>query len=414
MIPNSLAIPAIRAQMGDWIYYIAQMPMDEIATRVALISEVYQSTTLSDLIQRTLTPNANSIAEYLRNQPQRFFNALVLGSFGGAPQWMELSVPDLLSNQQLPEHLAGRLGFLLFDGTESMFPIDGQHRVAGIRQAVNADDHLGAEDVAVIVVGHDVATAEGLARTRRLFTTLNRYAKPISKTDAIALDEDDVVAIITRQLIETDPLWRDKTSITLTRAMPVSDTANFSHLLTLYGSLDKFLRDKPASAWGRFKRHRPSDDVIEQYQRRATRLWQGLANAIEPLRVTRDAPPGPRLAAPYRSRAGGSLVFRPIGLEIIVDVVAWLVAEGQTIEEATAATARAPLALQELPWLNLLWDQINHRMITTKENREAAALLLYYGLGGQLANRRKTPDALRIELGGLMNVPPRRVILARF
>lgn len=33
-------------------------------------------------------------------------------------------------------------------------------------------------------------------RTHRLFTTLNKSAKPVAKADIIALDEDDTMAII--------------------------------------------------------------------------------------------------------------------------------------------------------------------------------------------------------------------------
>ena len=35
-------------------------------------------------------------------------------------------------------------------------------------------------------------TTDGLEATRRLFTTLNKTAKPVSKNAVIALDEDDV------------------------------------------------------------------------------------------------------------------------------------------------------------------------------------------------------------------------------
>ena len=50
------------------------------------------------------------------------------------------------------------------------------------------------DEVSVIFVAHE-ATSQGLERTRRLFTTLNKTDRPVSKGDIIALDEDDVVAI---------------------------------------------------------------------------------------------------------------------------------------------------------------------------------------------------------------------------
>jgi len=49
---------------------------------------------------------------------------------------------------------------------------------------------------------------ERVAKTRRLFATLNRYAKPVSLTEIIALDEDDVVALTCRDLLENHPLFK--------------------------------------------------------------------------------------------------------------------------------------------------------------------------------------------------------------
>src|ERR1019366_4366533 len=101
---------------------------------------------------------------------------------------------------------------IAFDGSEKLFAVDGQHRVVGIQRAVAAKEALGDEEVCVIFVGHSNDRV-GLQRTRRLFTTLNRYAKPVNKTEIIALDEDAAVAIVTRRLLESYRLLKDFTSI---------------------------------------------------------------------------------------------------------------------------------------------------------------------------------------------------------
>lgn len=61
----------------------------------------------------------------------------------------------------------------------------------------------------MMIIGH-TDSIEGKTRTRRIFSTLNRYAKPVGKGDIIALDEDDIVAIITRDLLEEYPLFQNK------------------------------------------------------------------------------------------------------------------------------------------------------------------------------------------------------------
>lgn len=72
-----------------------------------------------------------------------------------------------------------------------MFTLDGQHRLAGIQQAIEKGlEQDPFDEVSVIFLAHE-DTRPGLERTRRLFTTLNKTAKPVSKGDIIALDEDE-------------------------------------------------------------------------------------------------------------------------------------------------------------------------------------------------------------------------------
>ncbi len=72
---NQLVLPALRAHMGDWIYYITFMRMSDIAKRVSIAEEIHTSRSLNELIQRQLTNRAGKIQDYLQTQPQRFFNS---------------------------------------------------------------------------------------------------------------------------------------------------------------------------------------------------------------------------------------------------------------------------------------------------------------------------------------------------
>ncbi|RMD57391.1 hypothetical protein D6833_13985, partial [Candidatus Parcubacteria bacterium] len=105
MMSGKLVIPALRAHMGDWIYYVTFLTMRDIAERVSVAEEIHTSKSLNKLIQRQLTNRATQIKDYLLHQPQRFFNALVIGVYGGSPQWFELA---LRKSQSLdPEDLPG-------------------------------------------------------------------------------------------------------------------------------------------------------------------------------------------------------------------------------------------------------------------------------------------------------------------
>ena len=208
---KELIIPALRAHMGDWIYYVTFLRMDQIADQIHIAQEIHTSNVLKDMIQRQITSRAGQISEYLLKQPQRFFNALIVGVYGGSPDWYELTIgsnPRFDAPVLAPE-LNGVLGILRLDGTQTFFAIDGQHRVEGIKQALKKDEKLQTDEVSVIFVAHQT-DADGMERTRRLFTTLNRYAKPVRKSEIIALDEDDIIAIVTRELVEKYPLFCEK------------------------------------------------------------------------------------------------------------------------------------------------------------------------------------------------------------
>ena len=90
--PNELIVPALRAHMGDWIYYVTFLRMDQIANQIRLARDIHPSNVLRDMIQREITKRAGQISDYLLKQPQRFFNSLIVGVYGGSPDWYELEV----------------------------------------------------------------------------------------------------------------------------------------------------------------------------------------------------------------------------------------------------------------------------------------------------------------------------------
>lgn len=109
-----------------------------------------------------------------------------------------------------------------------------------IKQALAKDATLGSQEVSVILVGHE-NTTEGKERTRRLFTTLNRYAKPVTKGEIIALDMDDIVALVTRRLISEPPLFQDKVSELRTKNISPQDKKSFASIVSIYHALDFYL-----------------------------------------------------------------------------------------------------------------------------------------------------------------------------
>jgi DNA sulfur modification protein DndB len=390
--------------------------MGDIAERIKVIGEIHSSDSLQELLQRELSPRSDNIAQYLQTQEQRFFSSIVIGTYGGNPQWYELNVRSRNADEASQiENLEGTLGFLSLDGTETLFAIDGQHRVDGIRKACRQDSRLELEEVSVIFVAgvtqeRRQVDPEGFERTRRLFTTLNRYAKPVSKKDIIALDEDDIVAIITRQLIEDFPLFRSRIAVKQAKNIPTTDKTSITTIETLYDMLDRFFRTN--RKWADFKRLRPDDSVIQDYYDRAVNLWDYLIQYFPELGLLQS---DEKVSTEdFRNSEGGHLLFRPIGLLAITDVIRRLMDDGHDLQQAVSKVAAVPMTIGDIPWVDLLWDPVNKRMITSTDNQNAAKKVLYFAAGGDLKNMRSSEDQLRRELSGLLKRDPETIDFRRF
>ena len=417
---DTLLLPTLRARMGDWVYYISLMSMRDIATRVSVIDDIHTSASLKEWLQRGLTNNSVKITEYLLGQEQRLFNAIVVGTYGGSPNWHEISVTGR-GLVEIPDEAEGTMGFLELRGDEILFAIDGQHRVKGIKEAIQENAALSEEEVCTIFVKGVVASRrdedpEGFQRTRRLFSTLNRYAKPVRKRDIIALDEDDIIAIVTRRLLEEHPLLVDKVEMGLSNSIRPTDRTNLTTVVTLYDVLDVVLRDR-SRGWEDYKRWRPSEPEVDEFFVKANSFWDALCCQFESLKELRDSAPNDQVAGRHRSRSGGHLLFRPVGLMLIGRVVADLRSSvGIGTMDAIETVGNTPTNLGGSPWTGLLWDNINGRMLTAKENQRVARQLLFSALGGDISRDpfKTSEEKIRKELAGILNQDVESVSLPHY
>lgn len=405
---SQLFLPALRGHIGDWVYYVALVRLSDVKERIYLANEIHTSATLNEFIQRRVTSRSAGIKAYLLEQPQRFFNSLVVGVYGGSPDFLELSIGEnpAVETGDLSDALDGAIGILRLGGDERLFALDGQHRLAGIRQALEIRAELGSETLSAVFVGH-AQNEQGMTRTRRLFTTLNRHAKPISALDKIAMDEDDVVAIVTRRLVDNYPLFEGRISPTESKPIPVNDVRSITTLASLYASLDRYLRPFRMSStkWSEFKRLRPSDEAIERCYLASTELFDALTEEFEPLRLLAQGEPTELVVRRFRNRErGGHLILRPIGQDMLVRTVHALVERGLTLEQAVKRIAAIPMMLDVEPWVGLLWDPTARRINSRAENQRIARWLLMHAAGGDVSwlGRGVSVERLQRELTGVL------------
>jgi DNA sulfur modification protein DndB len=365
--PKELWLPALRGVFGDWVFYSCLMPLREIASRVDYAHVLHKSSSLSDMIQRQLeTGRAEEIATYLKTHEQRFFNSLVIAVYGGNPSWHDIgdfssNVPGL-TVEKIPEQALNSFGLLLFSGEEKLFALDGQHRLAGIKSAVENNDDLGEEEASIVLVAHQ-NTPRGIERTRRLFTTLNKTARPVSKGEIIALDEDDVMAIVVRRLVESHPFFtNDRVAFVQTNNLPPNDTKHLTTIGNLYDILEIiFARIRKEHNLRDLKFNRPSDDELDNYYKFASRFFKLLAGVFLPLGEFLESKDASGVVKKYRGQGGGNVMFRPIGLTMMTEVIAQL-SETRKLKESVEIAGILPQDLAKPPYAGILWDTTKKRM----------------------------------------------------
>lgn len=396
---ESASFPAIRCRVGDRSYFNAVVRFGDIAARIQRANEIHTNQGLDDMIQRELTKRVQDIAVYLQNQEDRFFNAIVVGIYGGSPDWLPVQIED--SNAIRPLNLTDRaresLGVLQLSGDEQLFAVDGQHRVegiksalAGIEGALDPAPRLADEEIAVLFVGHR-ETPDGTARTRRLFTTLNKYAKPVTRSEVIALDEDDVCAIVARMVVNQydglsktyrrTPKGRLRTLVKFRGAQIAgNDHYSVTTIQMLYKMTDILSLSRVNEAERRrLKRYRPVPQVIDRIYNEHIAFWEGLRNYVPSMRDALGSNPEEQVAARYRHGTGGHILFRPVGQESFARAISTLLSRGIPFTESLAALSETQLALDQPPWLSVMWDPSLNAMKRT--NLELAESLLLHMVG---------------------------------
>mgnify|MGYP002631918429 CR=1 FL=1 len=414
----SIFIPALRAVMGDNVYFVTTLSLKEVAQRVSFAREVHSSDALNDLIQRRLSESrAEQIGEYLIREDQRFFNALVVGVYAGDPTWQTFGkiTSDHPSNQDdIPESATDTFGFLKLEGTENLFAIDGQHRLAGIKNAVGRDISLEPDRVTVIFIAHR-AGEEGLIRTRRLFTVLNKTARPVLKGDIIALDEDDLMAICTRRLVNECGYFSGKrVAMRLRNSLTPTDNMSWTTITMLYDILTLlFVKAYPecqatsqANA-NELKRSRASDEVINEYYNFAVEYFDLLCNHFPEVKEVLGGDADNDSVTRYRHSKGGHILYRPLGQKVFTQIVV-LLCQKYTIAEAMGFMAELPTELACEPYSGIVWNPSKGTMVNSGSAAALVKDMLLFMLGEPI---RRSHERLLSDYAGHLNTPEDEVEL---
>lgn len=420
--------PALKSTMGDWTYYIVKMKMREVAAVIGFAHEMFdplEGNDLGERIQRELNMGRvkKQIVQYLAQRDDRLFSSIVVATLHGQPYFQPLQLADNDVNRlHVASGIGDTIGVLTFNQGEFYYALDGQHRLAAIKALVSREANLPQapvgfeqEEVSVLmVVPPDVNKK---TKYRRLFSSLNRYAKPTDRDINIIMDEDDAIAILTRRLIyEHNFFNRNGVVKTKGKNMIASDSF-FTTLQTLYEMNETLLRnterDRRWTQQKDYKQLRPPEDELDGMFSELTVYWNAILSEFG---VLNCRPPE------MREHYGevDHLLFWPIGQELFARAVRFIMNRNlpdpnQPTEDSVrcciSVLSELQWDLRKPPWMGLLLIEHpgpadTHRRMRSEDRRRASQVaeevILYkvMGIGNQ--------DELRVEWHAMLMPQPGR------
>lgn len=202
---------AIKGKLGSTEYYVITMKAGEVVSNIRIPKDIegWDDLDIEQRYQREIndTRVKNFIAPYLANDEDRFFGSLLV-TMQNSDDIVFEPLTDVATKLPVAYKTpASGAGFLTLTGAETMFPIDGQHRLRALKYAIDGKDSSGKdipnlhassdlaqEDIVIILFKFNTETS------RKIFTKVNKYAKPTTKAQNLITDDDDVVAVITRKI----------------------------------------------------------------------------------------------------------------------------------------------------------------------------------------------------------------------
>ncbi|MEO9322238.1 DNA sulfur modification protein DndB [Nocardioides sp. C4-1] len=186
---------AIRGVQAGREYYVTMCPMRLIPKLFTFDDEELSPELRA---QRTLNKaRVPELARYLTDNPQDYvFSALTA------------SVDSSVDFEPFEEDVDGRVGKLAVPMSAKFIINDGQHRRAGIEQALAQNPDLGDETIAIVLF-LDV----GLSRSQQMFADLNQHAVRPARSIGILYNQRDEMAALTKLVIWRSPLLKDLTEM---------------------------------------------------------------------------------------------------------------------------------------------------------------------------------------------------------
>ena len=213
--------PAMRGLQANNEYYICMISL-------GILSKIFIEDTSDKLPEFRAQRNLNErripeIKDYIiKNRDSYVFSALAASVDG------KITFSPSANNSVIGE--------LEVDMTATFLINDGQHRKAAIVKAIEVDESLKNETIAVVLYND-----QGLARSQQMFTDLNKHAVNASKSLNTLYDSKDPMALLTKEVVEKVEFFRKYTDKEKDNLAKYS--AKFFTLNTIYDANKRIIKN---------------------------------------------------------------------------------------------------------------------------------------------------------------------------
>lgn len=346
-------VPATRGRMGKTEYYTATLPLGAVTKLFTFDPDEMAELTPENRSQRELKKKRiPEISAYILDHDDYIFSAITVSVDSDEIEFSEVAEGADLGELVLP--------------LEAKYVInDGQHRVAGLSEALRSDSRLATDTISVVILPDG-----GLKRSQQIFSDLNRTVHKTSKSLDILYDHRLPINRITMACTEQVDLFRqriDKERVSLSVRSP-----KFATLSGLQQANIQLLGNPP-------------EKTDEELEGRLTELsiayWNGLTDIVQPWSDIRDGHIKPQEARQeyISSYALALWALGTVGKEPLEDSLA-----ENTDPVGQWATIFDGLAMVDWLKTNRGWQGIcmlDNEVITRAPTRRATADYLKWKIG---------------------------------
>ncbi len=400
-----------KAKLGSTVYYIGKMRAGELIDNVGFAAELpeWSEMTADEKMQRQpdITRVINEIVPYVIEDPDRFFNSLIIDVFSGYDELdfepVSQVAKDLPKAYQIPMQ---DMGFLTLPGKERLIALDGQHRLLSLRIAIRGvyglpagakvpsttkslEPHpeLADEEVSIILVEH-----KDNQKIRKIFNKVNKYARQTSRGDNIITSDDDIYAVIARKLFSDGEVLAPigKCELVNWKSNTLSQRSKqLTTVSALYTIAETILKEK-----GYLSKLLPSQEEQEVSYEEIVEFWRELLAETDVYKEYLELTKADKPVSLLREQ---NLLMKPVTQMALAHVAALAKKKGVSWKEVVAKLNKVDWSFENKLWFNILIiGSAQKKMITGKESIKSAGMIISYLIMGDKMSKTEIGDVHKI------------------